>query len=423
MNDTEKLLELAGHLVLAGVTKNTQEIEKISAQLAAELRQGNGDGAPSKDGAQKNDGAFAPPQAVKDISGFLKFDNKEISKMPKSFRHTFRAEGQTICYRKRKRGRRSCSYEARYRRHGYNISISATSLENLKIRFIEALHNSENLANFPRVPSTFHEFATYYFETFRKRKVTKITFENDMYRYRNHLYPYFGSKPLRLISPGECQVLIDSFVNKGHGRTAEEIYTLLNCILKSAIAHGVIERNPLAIIFKEKHQRTHGKALTVDEEIKLLSETAGTRYQLLYAVALYTGLRPNEYYTAVIEGKFIKAVNSKRKSKIIEYKRIPITPMLKKWLYGITEFHFPRIEYMRDKFNSILPNHKLYDLRTTFNTRCQECGVSDVARKTFMGHSLGKLDNAYTDLSDEFLLKEGNKIDYNGFAPENAPNS
>lgn len=347
-----------------------------------------------------------------DIRHYLEFTRKEILKMPKTFRKYFRAEREVIFYRKRVRGIRSCSYEARYRRHGYNISVSAPTLEELKKRFIEALHAADAEINAPKVPTNFDEFAQYYFENFRKRKVKPLTLENDKYRYNNHLKPLFGGMRIKDITPAQCQKLIDGYIDKGQGKTADEVYSLLNVILKMAIAHGIIERNPLAIVVKEKHFCKHGTALTKEEERELLSRTAGTRYQVLYAVALYTGLRPNEFYTARIEGDFIIAVNSKRKTQRTEYKRIPITPMLRPYLEGVEELHFPRIEYMRDKIKAILPNHKLYDLRTTFYTRCQECGVADVARMEFVGHSLGALGDTYTDLSDEFLLKEGNKLDY-----------
>lgn len=396
------LLTLASKLILASTTGNDAELNSVSEALAAELQHFTKDTTEDTSTIEK------------DVYGFLKFNSKDISKMPKSFRHTFIADGKTICYRKRKRAKvfGTYNYEARYRRHGYNISVSASSLEELSTRFIEKLHECENEINYPKVPTTFHEFAMYYFENFRKRKVKPLTYENDMYRYNNHLKPIFQSMPIKHIMPAQCQTLIDGYIEKGQGRTADEIYSLLNVILKMAIAHGIITRNPLAIVVKQRHEREHGKALTKTEEKLLLEKTAGTRYQLLFAVALYTGLRPNEYYTASIQEKFIIAVNSKRKNNKTEYKRIPISPMLAPYVDTVDELHFPRIEYMRDKLKAILPGHKLYDLRTTFYTRCQECGVAEVARNEFVGHSLGTLGDTYTDLSDEYLIKEAEKLKY-----------
>jgi len=72
----------------------------------------------------------------------------------------------------------------------------------------------------------------------------------------------------------------------------------------------------------------------------------------------------------------------------------------------------PTEKRLRSAIRAVLPNHKLYDLRTTFYTRCTECGVAEPAKKEFVGHSLGKLGNAYTDLSDEYLLTEGAKLLY-----------
>lgn len=86
--------------------------------------------------------------------------------------------------------------------------------------------------------------------------------------------------------------------------------------------------------------------------------------------------------------------------------------MLQPYLANIDSLDMLGTYQMRDVMKSILPNHKLYDLRTTFYSRCKECGVAESALKEFMGHSLGALGEAYTDLSDEYLLKEGAKLKY-----------
>ena len=118
------------------------------------------------------------------------------------------------------------------------------------------------------------------------------------------------------------------------------------------------------------------------------------------------------YSLGRIPVQFIKARNSKRKNGKIEYKKIPITPMLRPYLDGVDELKFASVRIMRNRFGKLFPGRRLYDLRTTFYTRCQVCNVAPVARDEFVGHSLGELGNTYTDLSDEFLLKEGQKLVY-----------
>lgn len=399
MNTTEKMLFLSSQLIMLSFNKeqNQNEIKEISKELAV-LQQ------------KAREAATSVPLGEEKI-GFLEFTEKEILKMPKQFRKEFRTQGCTARVRRRRSGKHSWNYEIRYRRNGYCVEVSSNNLEEAKKKFIEKLNAADKtcLAVCSNVPTTFHEFATYYFETFWKRKVTTLTYTNEMYRYKNHIKPVFGSTELRKILPSHCQALLDKI---GVCKNGDEIYSILSKIFKSAIKHGIIVHNPLDLVVHIKHTREHGKALTKEEEILLLNTLAGTRYQILFAVVLYTGLRPNEYKTAVIEGAFIKAVNSKQKNGKINYKKIPITPMLKPYLEGVTEFKFPRIEYMRDKLKDVLPSHKLYDLRTTFYTRCKECGIADVAIKTFVGHSLGGLADTYTDLSDEYLINQGQKLKY-----------
>ena len=214
---------------------------------------------------------------------------------------------------------------------------------------------------------------------------------------------------IRQITPDKCQTLIEGIQAEGKGKTADEIYSLLSIIFKGAIAYGIITKSPLAIVQIQKHVYQHGVALSKDEEKLLLTRLIEPDFKIAAAIALYTGLRPNELETAQIKGDFIIAINSKRKNKKVEYKRIPIIDALRPYLKnGIPVLPTPQL--LRRRVSAALPNHKLYDLRTTFYTRCDEYGVSQPARDEFVGHSGGALTNAYRDLSDEYLLKEARKL-------------
>lgn len=333
--------------------------------------------------------------------------------MPKTIRKEFRTNGLRAHIRKRIRGN-SINYEIRCRRNGYNISASGVTIEEAKERFITRLHieQQDNSAAACNVPTVFDKFALYYFENFRKRKVTENTYKKDFDRLKAHILPHFCGIRLKDITPQMCQTLLDKLTDEGKSKTAEEVFSLANGIFKAAIKHSIIQHNPLDLTIHQKHQRKHGKALTLEEEKHLL-QVAPEPFKTLFAIGLYTGVRPNEYSTVHIIGNIIHARNSKRHGGKEEIKRIPITPMLRPYLpIGyVVEKKTP--QQLRDAFNQIFgDSHILYDLRTTFYTRCQTCGVSPAARDEFMGHSAGELGNAYTDLPDEYLIQEGKKLDY-----------
>ena len=257
------------------------------------------------------------------------------------------------------------------------------------------------------IPTDFDGFSKYYFETFRKRKIAPTTYTADLRRYDRYLKNKFGKRSLKSITPKECQDILDRINATGKGKTADEIFSLLSVIFKAAIKHGIIARNPLDIVFHKQHERVNGKVLKIADIKRLM--TSNSKFLPLFLIALYTGLRPNECEKFEIDGDFIKAVNSKRKNGKVEYKRIPIMHELKPFLTG--DFaKVPQYESLRIEFKRVLPEFTLKDLRKTFNSRCIECGVNEIARKIWMGHSLGVLGQAYTELSDEFFLKEAQKF-------------
>lgn len=261
------------------------------------------------------------------------------------------------------------------------------------------------------VPTNFDKFAMYWFENFHKRKVADGTYKKNLDTYRRDIQKVFAKDEIGSVSPIKIQNFLDGFSDKA--RTKETLHSILNQIFECAVKHGITKLNPLGMVFYQKHEREHGKAISKSDEKRLLAAYSGTPFQIDFAIALYTGLRPNEYATATIDGAFIKAKNSKRKDGKIEYKRIPITPMLRPYLVGITQLKLHHPNTITEKFKQVLPDNQLYDLRTTFQTRCTECGISEVAIGLFMGNAIGsELKKAYTDVSDEWLLQEGEKLNY-----------
>lgn len=335
---------------------------------------------------------------------YLEFTQKEISSMPQKYRKMFRVGKLRAYMRERRRGD-SINYEVRCRMDSINVSAGGTTKEEARQRFIEKLKAIESGTS--QTPVLFGEFIMFYFENFRKRKVVEDTYKKDLERAKKHILPVFGGMKLASITPSVCQEFIDKFADKQ--KTAEELYSLLSQTFKCAIAHHLIQFSPLDTVLRPVHDRENGTALTMEQEAALLSN-APERFRESFAIVLYAGLRPCEYKTLRREGDILIARNRKRKNGKIEYKRIPICPMLRPYISS--EPSMPCSKTLWNALKKLMPGYTLYDLRTTFNTRCVEYHVDDNARKLMMGHSLGKLANAYTDVSDEFLRQEAEKLFY-----------
>ena len=106
----------------------------------------------------------------------LAFTEKEIDKMPKTFRKEFRTDGCTARVYRRQVSKNAFTYDIMYRRNGYNVIVTDKNLENAKKRFIEKLKTAEKVEKKTSgVPTTFNTFAMYHFENFRKRLYSIFT--------------------------------------------------------------------------------------------------------------------------------------------------------------------------------------------------------------------------------------------------------
>lgn len=341
--------------------------------------------------------------------GFVEFTDQEIKQMPKNIQRLI-IVAKKRCRLRKKGG----TYEIRFRRDGYNVSACGTTIELAKQNMLQKLKSAEPAKKAPSdydVSPIFEDFALFFYEKHKKPRVVKKTYNNDVNRLQNHIFPHIGKMDMRKITPAACQKLVDEIGERGLGKTKDECYSLMNVIFKGARLYGVIDRNPMDIVVNIKHETVNGKELTPEEQRAFLKAIQGHTLEKLFALSFFTGLRPNELKTARLERDFIVANNSKRKNKKIEYKKIYACKHLRPYLDGIETVQQLHTVYVAAEFAKLCPGHTLKDLRRTFNSMCKELGVSDHARMHFMGHSLGAIGKAYTGLSEDYLRKEGIKLD------------
>ena len=211
---------------------------------------------------------------------------------------------------------------------------------------------------------------------------------------------------------------IDAVMKDVKPRKYEELRTLFNGIFKYAVASGIIQHNPVALIKFKRAERQTRDALPKNEIIAFLERIKQPKYdeirQAMYLLYFF-GLRPCEVDNdAHKEGNFLIARNRKRKNGKIEYKKIPIPTQAQ----GLIDWNKPltfqtQSKYAQDELIKDLLNGKTgYYLRHTFSTVCQQYVRPDIV-DIWMGDSPQRLvGKVYTHFPDEFMCEQMQKVQF-----------
>ena len=363
-------------------------------------------------------GPIAEKSKVENRRGVLKFTKKEISQMPINYRNVFATNDMIVHYRLRKDG----VYEARFHRQGIDIEVSSKDLTKLKQKFIEKLNNYDGNSKRKkrnRNEKTFGEYADEWLNI--KKVTTKQSTYNEYLRLLNHdILPTFGEMKAIEIDRCMLQNFLLTYVQKGVLRTAHKLFLLLRCIF-DMIAEDYNIPTPMKKVVVPNYQSKSGCAFTYEEEKKLVNHCLAhlnrdTAHAFL--VLLYAGLRRSELASLkIIDGKWLECETSKeRMGKNVVKRKIPFTPMMKRMLPFI-DFKKAKnvnLNTLQTTMKRLFPNHHSHELRHTFISRCKESGVSGEVVSIWAGHSLtGTITTTvYTHYSDEFYLKEAQKVDY-----------
>ncbi len=357
---------------------------------------------------------------LKNEQAFSLILSKRRKKIPMKYREIFNEQWFKDHTRQKPNG----TFEIRCMVNKIPITGSGKDLDTAAERFITALAQRSEKVKKPNKPTArrvlFNDFAAEWFEVIKKPNVKAITYDSLLTVHKAHIIKYFRYKFIDEITAMQIQPLFTKLLEEGKARTAQNVKLILNQVFKAAIAERLITLNPMEGVKVLKHHSKNGTALTYSEEREFLQKLRTSKFFLTFALMLYGGMRRAELATLRIENRFLIVKNGKRRlSQTMTERKIPITPMLAPLLANVTTVELQQaIAYSCDQlsraFKELCPAHHLHELRHTFITRCQECGVPREVVSVWAGHAADSTmtSTVYTHFTEEFMLSEGKKIDY-----------
>lgn len=347
----------------------------------------------------------------------LRQPTKEDKELPRTFKNTtYKSNGIKGHVRQRPNG----VYEIRCQVKGHSISVSSKNKQTAQMLFDEQIkarlnlvyENGRQVKKIVHSPKETMDFAVQWYETVKKpsMKEKSLTLMNTLFKY---LKRYLDGKRFVDITLMNLQDFINGIINDGHVVMAKHVKVFIGEFINACIASEHMNQNPAKLIKLPTHQPKRGVPLNREEESILLADKEP--FHSCFALMLYTGCRIGELFSIRQDGDFLEVLKSKqRKGMPDTWRRIPIVPILKRAGFDIHNVAKTTQPLLTKEFKLLLPAHHPHELRHTFITRAQECGVPREVVSVWVGHTPDKTmtSKVYTHFGDEFMLKEGQKVDY-----------
>ena len=138
---------------------------------------------------------------------------------------------------------------------------------------------------------SFYKFALWWAETFKKGNVTEKTYTGYVQVINTHLKI---STPINKVTYYQLQEILNKL---NLSRMRVEVYQLMRQICKKAYELDIIKKDVSQFLDKGKIEKPERRALTLDEQRRLLDALSGDMFSRRVMFYLCTGARPSEIRT------------------------------------------------------------------------------------------------------------------------------
>jgi integrase len=142
---------------------------------------------------------------------------------------------------------------------------------------------------------TVEQFLTHWLEHTIKPNARPRSYDSFEIIVRRHIVPEVGRARLEKLTPQQVQELVDRKLKSGLApQTVVHIRMVLRAALNQAMKWSLIARNPAALVDPPRIPRNEIRPLSAEEARRFLETAKSKRFEALYTLALYSGLRRGE---------------------------------------------------------------------------------------------------------------------------------
>lgn len=254
-------------------------------------------------------------------------------------------------------------------------------------------------------------------------KLTKITYKNDLAKFRDYILPAIGKKRLSDVSPKDIQVLLSDLKEKLAPATINRIHALLSVFFNLAVSYKRISESPCANMKKLKEANKKDRFLSPDQVREILAaaqldmnRVAGNAISAL----ILTGLRREEVLRSRhehldLEKKSLylpKTKNGRTRHVALNDAALKIfktTPRIdgSPWIFPgkdpMKPLNNPTKAWHRILAAAGVERCRLHDCRHTFASLLVNAGASLYQVQQLLGHASSVTTQRYAHLSSNTL--------------------
>ena len=194
-----------------------------------------------------------------------------------------------------------------------------------------------------------------------KSKIKTNTRNSYITNINNHISPYIGGVHVNKLTLNHIQATLDECYEEGESNSLFlKVYNILNGALEKAVELKMIERNPCVGVCFPPDNNKKIRALTIEEQQRLIECLKGEWYRPLFLFYLYSGCRlgealPLRWTDFDFEAKTVKIdktiINKRDMEKHTSVQVIQDTPKTKS---------SNRIVYLTPGIVQVLKDHQAY---------------------------------------------------------------